>query len=149
MQISPEHTLDQQFTKAPYQLHFTRFHAQSKQSPPQAHHQSTHTAPAPQINYHSSAMASDAAPAILIVLITILLPPVGVLMVAGCGADFVINICLTLLGYIPGHIHAFYIEYVYFDRRSRARHGELTGRPASGVYSDRVQAGGNRSYGTV
>ena len=50
--------------------------------------------------------SSDAAPAILIVLITILLPPVGVLMVAGCGADFLINICLTLLGYIPGHIHA-------------------------------------------
>lgn len=50
-------------------------------------------------------MASDAAPAILIVIITLFLPPVGVLMVAGCGADFFINLCLTLLGYIPGHIH--------------------------------------------
>ncbi|GAA5808347.1 hypothetical protein MFLAVUS_001737 [Mucor flavus] len=27
----------------------------------------------------------------------------------GCGADFWINLCLTLLGYIPGHIHAFYV----------------------------------------
>ena len=24
-------------------------------------------------------------------------------MVAGCGADLLVNICLTLLGYIPGH----------------------------------------------
>jgi len=92
---------------------------------------------------------SDAAPALIIVLITILLPPVGVLMVAGCGADFLINICLTLLGYIPGHIHAFYIEYVYFDRRARARGGALTGHRAPAVYSERVQNGGNTGYGTM
>ncbi len=53
-------------------------------------------------------------------------------MVAGCGMDLVVNICLTLLGYIPGHIHAFYIEYIYFDRRDRARQGQLTGRDAPG-----------------
>ncbi|KIW57665.1 hypothetical protein PV05_02231 [Exophiala xenobiotica] len=92
---------------------------------------------------------SDAAPALLIILITILLPPVGVFMVAGCGVDLFVNICLTLLGYIPGHIHAFYLEYVYFDRRDRARHGQLTGRPAPGVYSDRVQSGGVQGYGTI
>ncbi|KIW12111.1 hypothetical protein PV08_09385 [Exophiala spinifera] len=92
---------------------------------------------------------SDAAPALLIILITILLPPVGVAMVAGCGFDLFVNICLTLLGYIPGHIHAFYVEYVYFDRRDRARHGQLTGRPAPGVYSDRVQSGGTQGYGTI
>jgi hypothetical protein len=70
-------------------------------------------------------------------------------MVAGCGADFFINICLTLLGYIPGHIHAFYVEYVYFDRRERARLGQLTGHQAPGVYSDRVQSGGAPGYGTI
>ena len=94
-------------------------------------------------------MASDAAPALLIVLITILFPPIGVYLVAGCGADLVVNICLTILGYIPGHIHAFYIEYVYFDRRERAREGALTGAQAPGVYSQRVQDGGQRGYGTV
>jgi len=92
---------------------------------------------------------SDAAPAILIVLITILIPPVGVAMVAGCGADLIVNICLTLLGYLPGHIHAFYLEYVYFDRRERARRGQLTGQAAPGVYSDRVQSGGVQGYGTI
>ena len=35
---------------------------------------------------------------ILLVLITIFLPPLGVFMIAGCGADFLINLCLTLLG---------------------------------------------------
>lgn len=92
---------------------------------------------------------SDTLPALLIVLITILVPPVGTYLVAGCGADLFINICLTILGYIPGHIHAFYVEYVYFDRRERARRGELTGEHAAGVYSDRVQDGGRQGYGTV
>jgi len=32
-------------------------------------------------------------------------PPVGVFLVAGCGADLLINILLTVLGYFPGHIH--------------------------------------------
>jgi len=76
-------------------------------------------------------------------------PPVGVFLVAGCGADLFINIALTVLGYIPGHIHAFYVEYVYFDRRERARNGQLTGEIAPGVYSDRVQSGGHQGYGTM
>lgn len=86
---------------------------------------------------------------LLLVLITILVPPIGVLMVAGCGADFLINICLTLLGYIPGHLHAFYIEYVYFERRARAADGVAAGPPAAGVYSDRVNRVGAEGYGTV
>ncbi|MCJ1440977.1 MAG: hypothetical protein MMC23_001463 [Stictis urceolatum] len=86
--------------------------------------------------------------AIIIVLITILLPPVGVFMIAGCGADLFVNICLTLLGYIPGHIHAFYLEYVYFDRRDRSRLGQIATKPAPGVYSENINRGGT-SYGTV
>ncbi|KAI0140384.1 hypothetical protein LQW54_002302 [Pestalotiopsis sp. IQ-011] len=89
-----------------------------------------------------------AASALLVVLITILLPPVGVWAVAGCGADLFINICLTLLGYIPGHIHAFYLEYVYYDRREQAREGRFAAKRAAGVYSDRVQTGGH-GYGTM
>jgi len=92
---------------------------------------------------------SEAIPALLVVLITILIPPVGVFMVAGCGADLFVNICLTLLGYIPGHIHAFYLEYIYFDRREKSRLGQLTADPAPGVYSDRVQSGGTNGYGTI
>ncbi|KAI8987166.1 hypothetical protein BDB01DRAFT_849310 [Pilobolus umbonatus] len=27
----------------------------------------------------------------------------------GCACEFWINVILTMLGYIPGHIHAFYV----------------------------------------
>jgi uncharacterized membrane protein YqaE (UPF0057 family) len=43
------------------------------------------------------------------ILIAILLPPLGVFLQVGIGLQFWINILLTLLGYIPGIIHAIYI----------------------------------------
>lgn len=43
------------------------------------------------------------------IIIAVLLPPVGVFLEVGFGAQFWINILLTLLGYIPGIIHAVYI----------------------------------------
>jgi len=46
---------------------------------------------------------------ILRVLLSILIPPVGVFLQVGIGLQFWINIVLTLLGYIPGVIHAIYI----------------------------------------
>jgi len=70
-------------------------------------------------------------------------------MIAGCGADLFVNICLTLLGVVPGHIHAFYLEYVYFDRKEKNRLGQMGAKPAPGVYSERVQSGGTRGYGTI
>ncbi|KAK0719608.1 plasma membrane proteolipid 3 [Lasiosphaeria hispida] len=93
-----------------------------------------------------------AASAILLVLITILLPPLGVYAVAGCGADLFINIILTCLGYFPGHLHAFYIEYVYYDRRELAKTGRPNHARAPIIYSDRVQTGGygyGTGYGTI
>jgi hypothetical protein len=54
----------------------------------------------------------------------------------------------SIYRYIPGHIHAFYLEYVYFDRREQAREGRFTAARAPGVYSERVQSGGN-GYGTI
>ncbi|EIE76530.1 plasma membrane proteolipid 3 [Rhizopus delemar RA 99-880] len=39
----------------------------------------------------------------------IVLPPLGVFLERGCNVDFLINIALTILGYIPGIIHALYI----------------------------------------
>ncbi|MEW4527945.1 MAG: YqaE/Pmp3 family membrane protein [Maioricimonas sp. JB045] len=43
------------------------------------------------------------------ILLAVLLPPVGVFMQVGFGAQFWINILLTLLGYIPGIVHAVWI----------------------------------------
>jgi uncharacterized membrane protein YqaE (UPF0057 family) len=43
------------------------------------------------------------------ILVAILLPPLGVFLQVGLGLQFWLNILLTLLGYIPGIIHAIYI----------------------------------------
>ncbi|CAG8498159.1 hypothetical protein C2G38_2008969 [Gigaspora rosea] len=40
------------------------------------------------------------------VILAILLPPVAVFLKRGCSTDLLINILLTLLGWIPGVIHA-------------------------------------------
>ncbi|CAD6500369.1 BgTH12-07546 [Blumeria graminis f. sp. triticale] len=63
------------------------------------------------------------ASTILLVFPTILLPPVGVGMVSGCGADLLINIILTVLGYFPGLIHAFYLEYNHYEQRENSQLG--------------------------
>ncbi|KAK9782382.1 putative Cation transport-related protein [Seiridium cardinale] len=47
------------------------------------------------------------------IILAVLLPPVGVFLERGCGADFCINVLLTILGYIPGIIHALYIILKY------------------------------------
>lgn len=43
------------------------------------------------------------------IILSILLPPLGVFLQVGIGLQFWINILLTLLGYIPGIIHAIWI----------------------------------------
>jgi len=46
---------------------------------------------------------------ILRIIVAILLPPLGVFLQEGIRKHFWINILLTLLGYIPGIVHAVYI----------------------------------------
>jgi uncharacterized membrane protein YqaE (UPF0057 family) len=43
------------------------------------------------------------------IIAAILLPPLGVFLQVGIATQFWINILLTLLGYIPGIIHALWI----------------------------------------
>ncbi|HAX16665.1 MULTISPECIES: YqaE/Pmp3 family membrane protein [Leeuwenhoekiella] len=47
---------------------------------------------------------------ILTIILSILLPPLGVALSKGLGKDFIINVILTLLGWLPGVIHAFYVN---------------------------------------
>ncbi|MCZ4261574.1 MAG: YqaE/Pmp3 family membrane protein [Limimaricola soesokkakensis] len=46
---------------------------------------------------------------IIRIIVAILLPPLGVFLQEGLGKHFWINVILTLLGYVPGIIHALYI----------------------------------------
>jgi uncharacterized membrane protein YqaE (UPF0057 family) len=43
------------------------------------------------------------------ILLAILLPPLGVFLQVGLGGQFWLNLLLTLLGYIPGIVHAAWI----------------------------------------
>lgn len=46
---------------------------------------------------------------ILLIVLSVILPPLGVAVSNGIGKQFVINIVLTLLGYVPGIIHAVWL----------------------------------------
>ncbi len=46
---------------------------------------------------------------LLSIVLAILLPPVGVFLRVGFGGAFWLNLLLTLIGWIPGVIHAFYV----------------------------------------
>ncbi|NEZ04710.1 YqaE/Pmp3 family membrane protein [Wenzhouxiangella sp. XN201] len=46
---------------------------------------------------------------LLKIVLAVILPPLGVFLEVGLGKHFWINIILTLLGFIPGIIHAVYI----------------------------------------
>lgn len=52
---------------------------------------------------------------ILRLICSIFIPPLGVFLQVGIGLHFWLNIVLTLLGYFPGLIHAFYSASAYSD----------------------------------
>lgn len=43
------------------------------------------------------------------IIFSVIIPPVGVFLQVGLGGAFWLNILLTLLGYIPGLVHAIWI----------------------------------------
>ena len=53
----------------------------------------------------SDSLLSD----IVKIIVAVILPPLGVLLEVGLTMHFWLNIVLTLLGFIPGIIHAVYI----------------------------------------
>ncbi len=42
-------------------------------------------------------------------IFAVLLPPLGVFLEVGLGLQFWLNVLLTLLGYLPGIVHALWI----------------------------------------
>jgi len=43
------------------------------------------------------------------ILLAVILPPVGVFLQVGISKHFWLNILLTILGYIPGIVHAIWV----------------------------------------
>jgi len=46
---------------------------------------------------------------LLQIIMSLILPPVGVALVKGINRDFVINLLLTIFFFVPGMIHALYL----------------------------------------
>ncbi len=57
-------------------------------------------------------------------ILAFFLPPVAVWFTEGLGIDFWINVVLTLIGYIPGSIHASYVWIVWIERKWQTHHGQ-------------------------
>ena len=47
---------------------------------------------------------------LLTIILNLLLPPLAVFMKHGVGTTLLVSILLTILGWIPGVIHAFYVN---------------------------------------
>jgi uncharacterized membrane protein YqaE (UPF0057 family) len=46
---------------------------------------------------------------LIAIILALFLPPVGVAIKDGLGFSFVVNVLLTLLGFLPGVVHALFV----------------------------------------
>jgi uncharacterized membrane protein YqaE (UPF0057 family) len=56
---------------------------------------------------------------LLRLILGIFLPPIGVFMTFGVGPTLLINILLTLLGWVPGSIHAIWAIVKHDEKLAR------------------------------
>ncbi|KAF5349220.1 hypothetical protein D9756_009335 [Leucocoprinus leucothites] len=77
---------------------------------------------------------------VVLILVTIIFPPATAFIITGCSCDLLINILLTILGYLPGHIHAFWLIYKKMQAEERYGHGGFR-YAGSGHYEPLYQAG--------
>jgi uncharacterized membrane protein YqaE (UPF0057 family) len=62
------------------------------------------------MNHKTSIMPSDSTEGDFVkIIFAVLLPPLGVALEVGLTKQFWINVLLTLLGFIPGVVHAVYV----------------------------------------
>lgn len=54
------------------------------------------------------------------IILSVIIPPLGVFLQVGITKHFWINILLTLLGYIPGLVHAIWVIATYGKSRAVA-----------------------------
>jgi uncharacterized membrane protein YqaE (UPF0057 family) len=53
------------------------------------------------------------------ILSAIFLPPLGIFLTVGVGPTLIINILLTLLGWLPGAIHALWVILKHEENMDR------------------------------
>ncbi|KAF3884567.1 MULTISPECIES: YqaE/Pmp3 family membrane protein [Nostocales] len=52
-------------------------------------------------------------------LLGLLVPPLGIFLTVGIGPTLLINVLLTLLGWLPGSIHAIWVIAKYEEKLNR------------------------------
>lgn len=62
---------------------------------------------------------------IALFIVSFFFPPAAVAIKTGCSVDLLINICLCVLGAVPGIIHAFYIVHKYNENQEDIETGGL------------------------
>lgn len=55
------------------------------------------------------------------IILSIIVPPLGVFLQVGLTKHFWINLLLTLLGYVPGLVHAVWVIATFGNRAVGAR----------------------------
>jgi uncharacterized membrane protein YqaE (UPF0057 family) len=57
-------------------------------------------------------MAFGLLETVLMVILAIIFPPLPVLLETGCGGTLLLNVVLTICGWLPGVVHAIYVSVV-------------------------------------
>jgi len=84
---------------------------------------------------------SDGASCVLI-FVAIIFPPAAAAFISGCGCDLLVNILLTLLGYLPGFLHALWLIFRRAETKQRYNGGSYAYTGASqGTYVPGTQPG--------
>ncbi|KAG1745081.1 uncharacterized protein EDB91DRAFT_173980 [Suillus paluster] len=82
----------------------------------------SHTSLQPPAHPDCDIMDSSGTSCVLI-FVAIIFPPAAAAFVSGCGCDLFVNILLTLLGYLPGLIHALWLVFKRVDVQERRAAG--------------------------
>ncbi|KAG1838292.1 hypothetical protein DFJ58DRAFT_132873 [Suillus subalutaceus] len=68
-------------------------------------------------------MESNGAADCVLILVAVIFPPAAAAFISGCGCDLFVNILLTLLGYLPGLLHALWLIFKRTSVQERRARG--------------------------
>ncbi|QLG74283.1 hypothetical protein HG535_0G01670 [Zygotorulaspora mrakii] len=98
---------------------------------------------------------------LILYIIAFFLPPVAVIFRSGlCSSDLLLNVLLTLLGVVPGMLHAFYYitvtsplrrdeEYAFYYQRGWADSERQAGASHRRQHNQSATASRNEGYGSI
>ncbi|KAF9256618.1 UPF0057-domain-containing protein [Marasmius fiardii PR-910] len=85
---------------------------------------------------------------VVLILVAIIFPPAAAAFITGCSCDLLINVCLTILGYLPGHLHAFWLIYKKMQAEERYGYGgyQYVGNGTYRPYPQQAPVAGQPQY---